>query len=1593
MKLIKIKLSIKQKFIIKIIIAIFFISKLSIAFCSNKNGENVYSLSPLSNINSINSHYTNPFESIFQKDEEVSYLVRSEDKELGNIVEPTNEYMSQHEKEKIFTPAPLKNLREKYFMWDFMRSPVTDIGLINERQNLLQSLINTGDLIYKITELKNLSYLINEGINGLFAPIDVGEYHKEPALWAYRSGRKDLEEHIMNCFDNIKEGKKTLSQLITLLRDNENLTLKTIALELEKQLESVNHLDESFFLNENYDKVSDSRNLGESIEKNIIRLGAFVEFANIVRRDKYSRANFDESKPAEYSEGWNFVREKEGKKPQVLNDSAKDTPITVLCGANMGGKSFNLVQNFYMQLLAQSFGFVPAASGNFRIYDSFLYLDRASTESYRNLSAYGVEIDNWVEALKKIRKKGFVLVDEGFSTTSAEDQYAMLMGVAEYLKKRGGKTFLSSHNEAFVKNYKNNKDVEIYNFPFEILRIPNKKPEIKYSYKLTKGAGDSKALDVAEVLGLPVEIINLAKEYIKGILKKVNSPADKKWKKLLKYTEAEREALKKKDEPFSLFKGSKDEDSKLFQLFSDDSDFQQFYFGGSRIQTGEDEEMTGIGGWQYDGVSIRKGLLLKLITEGVKLDTKEIFERQKMFKELSGKGQYKELKEISDKVIWMLKFLPKYLSVCGAKGLLNFNKILKPDRSKLDGSENSIEYVIKYLQMNKKILGKDFDEGLSKLLIQFEKWNELIKLHHEYIDNVDVFDIQQAKQDDYNEEIKDKEVIEKYLTIAYDEPEREKWQGKLTRLRIKEYISWLKEHDRERWRKIEWSVRDVHPMRKLIYEVMGGYESISVIDSSGESKEYDAKIISDKFMTLASLEPLVAKQRWGNKVCAKRVAEYLDYLEEISAGVYNEDMEKMKEEARVMLRYIYMAQSGLNIKDEKIVALFSSLENIKEECNGRITHARLNSRRQNLLYSIDKLEFKIPAKSIFECDIKSISEEIRYFADIMKKQYKKSGDFDYYNNWPNSLILVLILEMLADERDYCREFIDMLKSHDSVYLHQMANYFEKIFKNIGAFVKEPERRYMQVDKKQFDLIKENPKEALNYFKRNKEKLGNLCSEVELQEIHKELQNGSNQKLVGLIREYNGMGVTGLFKMLNSIFQNKTKEMQNDYYEISKAYTGIFSKHDMVNSLYDIGYIRTVLENENTTDVGMMQKVMDEFGHLTQKRYDDVLNARSSGKELISRQYREFYKKEIVESGLKKNMENVITELEEAYNKAFQFINKYNIKCEDSDGRENKKDALDSLKNGNLSVLENQVFKSFYKIAYNTTYDIDAFHELDKEMKRIFEIQAIGLYGNMINKQKFAEAFFNADGTVEFKKLFSLFMEKEKQTANDVHFGKEEYIRLIAAPNMSGKTFYLKAIVIGILTALNTGYVPADSATLPVFDFLMFLDRVTAKLDGNLSALGNEVELWKKFFNILISESNVFVTGCVDEAFSTTSPKYQASLVYAIVMFMIREGQYLAIASHNHDVLQILQYLEKDYAKLYGLKFEIDGTGKPIFDYLIKALNIGEITSSEAIPAARAKGMPEEILKTAEEEKEKIKTAKDTVDINSIDQSLTFGKCA
>jgi dsDNA-specific endonuclease/ATPase MutS2 len=206
-----------------------------------------------------------------------------------------------------------------------------------------------------------------------------------------------------------------------------------------------------------------------------------------------------------------------------------DNKITIISGANMGGKSVSMKTIALNLYLFQCGFFVFAKEANLCILD-FIYLVSDDMQDInKGLSTFGAEIIKLKEITKLIKiRDGFIALDEFARGTNPIEGRLLLKSICEYFKNYNSISLISTHLDDI-----NISDVDYYqviglkNVNFEglkrqiDLRIGKDKSSngVKIlqeymDYRMEKVSKETKvpkdAINICKLLGLDNEIINIA---------------------------------------------------------------------------------------------------------------------------------------------------------------------------------------------------------------------------------------------------------------------------------------------------------------------------------------------------------------------------------------------------------------------------------------------------------------------------------------------------------------------------------------------------------------------------------------------------------------------------------------------------------------------------------------------------------------------------------------------------------------------------------------------------------------------------------------------------------------------------------------------------------------------------------------------------------------------------------------------------------------------------------------------------------------------------------------------------------------------------
>jgi DNA mismatch repair protein MutS len=190
--------------------------------------------------------------------------------------------------------------------------------------------------------------------------------------------------------------------------------------------------------------------------------------------------------------------------------------MMIITGPNMSGKSTLMRQVALIVLMAQIGSFVPASRARLCIVDRIFTRVGAYDDLSSGQSTFMVEMNETAAILHNATKDSLIILDEIGRGTSTFDGVSIAWSVAEHIHQViQAKTLFSTHYH--VMNKLAEKFSRIKNYNLAVREVGN---EIIFLRKLIEGGTDqSYGIHVARLAGLPLEVVERAKE-IQQILEK-----------------------------------------------------------------------------------------------------------------------------------------------------------------------------------------------------------------------------------------------------------------------------------------------------------------------------------------------------------------------------------------------------------------------------------------------------------------------------------------------------------------------------------------------------------------------------------------------------------------------------------------------------------------------------------------------------------------------------------------------------------------------------------------------------------------------------------------------------------------------------------------------------------------------------------------------------------------------------------------------------------------------------------------------------------------------------------------------------------------
>jgi DNA mismatch repair protein MutS len=255
-----------------------------------------------------------------------------------------------------------------------------------------------------------------------------------------------------------------------------------------------------------------------AVARAVSELDVLTGFAEVAVQNQYVRPTVHEGDSIEIKGGRHPVIERiQAGTPYIPNDCRLDADcrMAIITGPNMSGKSSYLRQVAIIVLLTQIGAFVPADSASIGVVDRIFTRVGAHDELTSGQSTFMVEMNETANILNNATPRSLVVLDEIGRGTSTYDGLSIAWAVAEYLTRTGCKTLFATHYHHLNELAKHFPTA--HNFR---VAVKEQGDQIVWLRKLVPGGTDrSYGIQVARMAGVPVEVIERAREVLKGLEK------------------------------------------------------------------------------------------------------------------------------------------------------------------------------------------------------------------------------------------------------------------------------------------------------------------------------------------------------------------------------------------------------------------------------------------------------------------------------------------------------------------------------------------------------------------------------------------------------------------------------------------------------------------------------------------------------------------------------------------------------------------------------------------------------------------------------------------------------------------------------------------------------------------------------------------------------------------------------------------------------------------------------------------------------------------------------------------------------------------
>lgn len=186
----------------------------------------------------------------------------------------------------------------------------------------------------------------------------------------------------------------------------------------------------------------------------------------------------------------------------------------IITGPNMAGKSTFCRSIALVSILMQIGSFVPCEKANLSIVDRVFARIGASDDLSTGQSTFMVEMNEVANIVNNATKNSLIILDEVGRGTSTYDGLSIAWSLTEYINNKiKAKTLFATHYHELTKLEDIFTGIRNYN-----VAVQEEGDHIVFLHKIVAGGADrSYGIQVAQLAGLPEEIIYRAKEILASL--------------------------------------------------------------------------------------------------------------------------------------------------------------------------------------------------------------------------------------------------------------------------------------------------------------------------------------------------------------------------------------------------------------------------------------------------------------------------------------------------------------------------------------------------------------------------------------------------------------------------------------------------------------------------------------------------------------------------------------------------------------------------------------------------------------------------------------------------------------------------------------------------------------------------------------------------------------------------------------------------------------------------------------------------------------------------------------------------------------------